>query len=360
MVTKLRKLLLANELDAFVSVNAPTVRYFTGFVQDALPAVTLIFQEKVFLIAPDGSVADVEVIPYPCFSAETFVDEKKAICDALNRSDLIEMIKGIRVGAYSLDFPSWLHAQLIALGAEINFVDDKILDFLITKNDKECKKIQQALKLNRKAYDVIRDEFQVGMTEMDCYNLISNCYNKNAGTPIKFISDIVSGERAAEISGSATLREAKTGDTLIVDLLPKLDGYWCDTTRTFFLGEPDAEKEKAYISVIKALRAGEAMLKPGVKAEDVYSSVMDSLEKSGFKDCMPHHAGHGIGTSGYERPYFIHNAPEILKAGMVVTLEPGIYMENQWGIRVENNYKITADGCENIFPYTENIEDFIL
>jgi Xaa-Pro aminopeptidase len=125
------------------------------------------------------------------------------------------------------------------------------------------------------------------------------------------------------------------------------------------MGPPSGELVKTYETVLGALREGEKTLRPGAVAGDIYKRVSDHLAAAGYSPLV-HHAGHVVGDKELEEPDFTENAPGVLLAGMVVTLEPGVYREGQNGIRVENNYLITQDGYEPLFEYPEDINHFTI
>lgn len=218
--------------------------------------------------------------------------------------------------------------------------------------------IKKALACNVRAYEKIKNCLQAGMTEIDVLKVIETAYQEEAGEPLHYIYDLVSGKRSAEISGLATEKVIEIGDCLIADLLPQYQGRWCDTTRTFFLSEPEQELKDAYAALLEALRCGETCLKPGVTGEEIFRKVDASLKSKGYQGLV-HHAGHAVGKTEMDDPDFVLGCDQPVSEGMVVTLEPGIYLKNN-GIRIENNYLITANGAKNLFPYPEEMEYFII
>ena len=222
----------------------------------------------------------------------------------------------------------------------------------------ELEKVKRSLLMNRDAYDAVRRVLRPGITERQVFAAIEEAYEKNAGFRPKCIYDLVSGERAGAVSGEATDRILNEGDCLIADLLPCFEGNWCDTTRTFFVGEPTPAWEKAYAAIVEALRAGEATLRAKARAGDIFDAVDWSLKAQGYIGLV-HHAGHAVGDSEQEEPDFVRGGEGRIESGMVVTLEPGIYVEGENGIRIENNYLITDDGFTPLFDYPEEIHHFI-
>ena len=215
-------------------------------------------------------------------------------------------------------------------------------------------RILKALSFNSLAYDSVKENFERGMSEKDIKEIIlSACRDAE-----DFSGDIVGGKRTAEIEGDATDYVLKDGDCLILDLQFKKDVVWSDTTRTFFIGDPTNEMKIAYELCLKAKKAGEAVLRDGVCACDVYDAVRRAFTP--FEENFPHHAGHLFGAERVMQPQFLPERKEQLKVNDFVTLEPGIYFENRFGIRVEDNYLITENGIHNLFDYPLRLEDNII
>ena len=218
--------------------------------------------------------------------------------------------------------------------------------------------IEYLLKMNAAAYDAVKTEFCLGMTERDIETIILNTYKGICGNDFSFCGDIIGGKRSADIEGGADGYVLQLGDALILDLQPEINGVFCDTTRTFFIGEPGEEVRGAYDNVKNTLLRLENFLKAGVKACDIYSEMNAITGEYGYK--CPHHAGHIIGKNRSIAPEFLPDISESIKAGDTVALEPGFYRENRFGIRLENNYGITQSGMLRLFDYSSDIKNFII
>ena len=135
----------------------------------------------------------------------------------------------------------------------------------------------------------------------------------------------------------------------ILDFSVVIGGYRSDFTNTLVVGaEPNADQKRLYDLCVVAMTAGEKELKAGAGCRTVYEGVRSDFEKGGMAEYFPHHAGHGLGLTHPEAPYFVRHADETLLAGDVVTLEPGLYVPNVGGIRIEHNYLIREDGYERL------------
>jgi Xaa-Pro aminopeptidase len=135
----------------------------------------------------------------------------------------------------------------------------------------------------------------------------------------------------------------------ILDFSVMIGGYRSDFTNTLVVGaEPNPDQRRMFDLCKQAMEAGEKELRANAACLTVYQAVRGVFEQEGVAEHFPHHAGHGLGLSHPEGPYFVRQATETLLAGDVVTLEPGLYIPNVGGIRIENNYLITATGYEKL------------
>jgi Xaa-Pro aminopeptidase len=130
-----------------------------------------------------------------------------------------------------------------------------------------------------------------------------------------------------------------------------VDGYRSDFTNTVSAGPPSPEVQRMFDACHEALQAGAAALRPGVRAVDIYETVAAPLRQSGWGDTFTHHAGHGLGLAHPEPPILVAESTDVLEAGDVVTLEPGLYVPGVGGIRLEHNYLLTETGARCLSPH---------
>lgn len=221
--------------------------------------------------------------------------------------------------------------------------------------------VRRALEANWAAYEALRTGLRPGLTEKDAYELVRAAVDRVCGDePHEFIGDFVGGARSGAIEGPATDLVLKAGDLFVCDLSVRRGDTWSDTCRTFFLGEPTAAQRAAYGTVIACQEIGERIVRPGVVFEDVKTEVEAFLVSKGYGGKMPHHVGHLVGPKPYMKPAFELGDKSILGPGVVCTLEPGLYFEGDFGIRVENDYLVTAEGFENLFDYPRDLDFFVL
>ena len=197
-------------------------------------------------------------------------------------------------------------------------------------------------------HQAARREMRPGLSEIELFNLICGAVTEAAGVPAMLIGDIISGPRTLEISGGPTRRVIERGDTVILDLSPVVGGYRADYTATILVDTaPDSRQVELEKGLHEALEAGREMLRPGSRAADVYGAVRSCMDRYGFGDGFPHHAGHGLGLGHPEAPFIVPQSDEELMVGDVVTLEPGCYGPDCSG-RIEHVFWITENGPEQL------------
>lgn len=192
--------------------------------------------------------------------------------------------------------------------------------------------------LQEKIHNCVKEKLSFGMTEKELGEIISEICPDWQG-------DLISGIRTSDIEGGPTDKVIEVGDIVLLDLQVKSENQWSDLTRVYFMGGISSEQKEAYEKIKIALKVGESLLYPGMSASEIYKKVREAID-SPF--CFDHHAGHRIGEETVVNPRFMPESKDKLEAGMVVTLEPGIYIPDKFGIRLENNYLITEDGFKRL------------
>lgn len=159
---------------------------------------------------------------------------------------------------------------------------------------------------------------------------------------------VASGPNAASPHHEPGDRVITGGDCVVIDFGGRLGGYCSDTTRTFHVGEPSAEFVEAFGALRAAQLAGTEAAGPGVAAEDVDRAARQVLEDAGWGDWFIHRTGHGIGLDAHEDPYLVAGNAEVLQPGMAFSIEPGVYLEGSWGMRIEDIVVCTTEGRETL------------
>jgi Xaa-Pro aminopeptidase len=159
---------------------------------------------------------------------------------------------------------------------------------------------------------------------------------------------IQSGPNAAIPHNPTGERRLQEGDAIVVDSVVQFNGYYNDLTRTFALGEPPPRAKQAYRAVRRAQQAAIEAARPGIACEKLDRIARGIIAEAGFGQYFAHRLGHGIGIEVHEPPYLVGGNRETLRPGMCMSVEPGVYIPGEFGIRIEDDILITEDGCEVI------------
>lgn len=218
-----------------------------------------------------------------------------------------------------------------------------------TKDDDEIETLRKCMLATEAGHAWARANIRAGMTELDVYNGVFAECCKSAGHPVIVYGDFTVSPGSAKRGGPPTTHVLQDGETFILDYSVVIQGYRSDFTNTLVVGKnPTADQKRIFDLCVEAMAAGEKHLRAEVTCLEVYRSVRKIFEKAGLADNFPHHAGHGLGLSHPEAPFFVPAATEVLVSGDVVTLEPGLYVDGIGGVRIEHNYLVTESGFERL------------
>ncbi|MGF1507494.1 MAG: M24 family metallopeptidase [Anaerolineae bacterium] len=166
---------------------------------------------------------------------------------------------------------------------------------------------------------------------------------------------VLFGERTPLPHGMPSNRTLQHSDPILIDFGTSVNGYMSDITRCFFFGEPDAKAREVYEVVLAANTAGREAAGPGVPAQDVDRAARQVIEEAGYGEYFIHRTGHGLGIDAHEEPYIVEGNSQHLEPGMCFTVEPGIYIPGEIGIRIEDDLIITGEGAESLSTFPREI-----
>jgi Xaa-Pro dipeptidase len=219
----------------------------------------------------------------------------------------------------------------------------------ICKDADEIARMRRAVVIAQDALKATIPLMRIGMSEKELAAELTVQLLRNGSSPEMPFSPIVSsGPNSANPHASPSDRRLQAGDLLVIDWGAAHDGYISDLTRTFAIGEVDQECRKIHEIVLEANAAGRAAGKPGAPCAAVDIAAREVIEKAGYGVYFTHRTGHGIGMEGHEDPYMRGDNLQILQPGMCYTVEPGIYLTERNGVRIEDNMVITSDGSESL------------
>ncbi|MEN8231544.1 MAG: Xaa-Pro peptidase family protein [Thermodesulfobacteriota bacterium] len=272
------------------------------------------------------------------------------------RSSLLGALKKMlpQLGIRRLLFESHylLHAtavKLIDMGQKQNIgmipTSGMVEKLRKVKSADEIEKIRQAVGLNELVFQEIYQNLIPGQTEREVAIAIESAMMRKGAEEPAFPTIVATGPNAAVPHAVPSERAIKEGETVIIDMGLKLNGYCSDMTRTVVLGKSDKRTKEAIRLVRKAQRAALKTIKAGILAREADRAARKIIIDAGFGKCFGHGLGHGVGLAVHEPPSLNRMRRNKLQAGMVVTVEPGIYLPGWGGVRLENMVVVEEEGC---------------
>lgn len=355
-------LLRARGLDAALLADPATVTWLTGYAPpieigpspfEGSPVLAWWRAGELHLIVSDMETAAAEaagaagVHVYPSYTVEAPLAGAENQARALRAVLEAYAPRGGKVGVewHSLTAALAETVRQAAPGLEPAPLDGAFTLARAVKAPEEIVKIRAALELCDAAQAFMRQAVQPGRSELDLWAATRAHVEGRAGGRLPILADLVAGARTAEIGGPPSGYVLQPGDALILDFVPRLNGYWGDNAATYFAGDPPAELAKVYDVVRQALRRAVEAARPGLAARELDALARRSIAEAGYEP-YPHHTGHGMGASYHDEPRIVPYNDLALAPGMVVALEPGVYLPGVGGVRLEDVVLITADGCE--------------
>jgi Xaa-Pro dipeptidase len=292
----------------------------------------------VLLVASEdeagGAVGGIEVRCFPGFAVED-VDRPSVAAELA-----LAALSGCGELAVELaSLPGVLVRELVLAGVDLVDVAPELRVERAVKDPDEVEAIRRAVEVANAGQAAARSGLAAGRRELDVWSETRRAMEAHAGSRLPVLADFVTGERTADVGGSPGNRVVSDGDLLLVDLVPRVGGYWADSCATVAAGEPPRAARDAHEACLAALERAIELIRPGAIAGEI-----DAAARATAGD-YPHHTGHGIGTTSHEEPRLIPNADRVLEAGMVIAVEPGSY-DADWGVRLERVVLVTEDGCE--------------
>lgn len=258
---------------------------------------------------------------------------------------LAETLGSRRAGVAS-DVPGQAAALAAMTGRELVDIAPLVAQIRLIKDADEVARLARAYELSLAGQAEVGRRAVPGVSEIELYSAAHAAAQIEAGSPVDFGADLLVGTRTALVCGPVATpgrHRAEPGDAVVADISVRHDGYWGDTARTFVVGA-NPEVEAAMASIAEVLRGSAALLRPGTRASDVFRFIADEIAARHPDGVFPHHAGHGVGITGYEPPHLVPGDDTELAEGMVFSVEPGVYFAGRFGVRREDVFLVTPDG----------------
>ncbi|TVT27414.1 aminopeptidase P family protein [Salinicoccus cyprini] len=354
-MNKLLTLMRQNDVDTTFIVPGPNMLYFTGLKIKQSERVTFL------VILRNGEihslVPEVEQDKFKAVFENNVISYKdeEGIEGALQQLKAVLPQEDFRASVEYSNCRVTEYRVFQSLGCELTNADHLIDSLRLIKEDQEITELQNAAKVLEDSFKATLPFIKPDITEVEIAAQLEYEMKKrgSAGTPFETI--VASGPRGASPHGRAGAKKIAAGELVVIDFGCIIDGYVGDICRTVAVGNISDEARKAYEIVKEAQQHAVNLIKPGITAGEIDEAARSIIRSHGYGAYFNHRTGHGLGINPHEEPYIMQNNDQALEPGMVFSVEPGIYLPNKFGIRIEDTIAVTEDGHINLMNLEKDL-----
>lgn len=329
-------------IDGLLISNGNNIRYVSGFAGET---GYLYISEKRHAVITDFRYtyqAEKEAEGYEIITIGSGGYE-----EAIN--DILRVDNVNRLGFEAKDM---MYARYDELKEKLNIselipINDDVTRLRRIKTPRELEYIKQAEAIGDKVFAEILTFIKPGMTELEIAARIEYLLKLYGGQKTSFDAIVASGVNSSMPHAVPTIKKVEEGDFVTMDYGCVYEGYCSDMTRTIVVGKASDKQKEIYSIVLEAQLAALEVIKAGMKGKDVDKVARDIINKAGYEGCFGHGLGHSVGLFIHENPRLSPSEEDIIEAGMIETVEPGIYVRGFGGVRIEDLVLVTEDGHEN-------------
>lgn len=341
-----KELLTELDVEAVIVTSPANFFYFSGVWLDSderLQAIVITKDNaEAQMIVPEMSVGEVEKADH--FTKHFWADGENAL----------EIVSGFLPdqGKISVDnfWPSFQLLGLMDLKSDLTYISstDILGKLRLHKDEHEVKLLEESGQIADEVVMEIMDFIKPGMTEAEAVDEIDRLFAAKGASELSFSPIVGAGPNGAVPHHSPDETVIEDGDMIVLDLGGIKDHYCSDITRTFVVGEPTEEMEKVHKVVQEAQEASVQAVKPGVPLKEIDEAARKVITDAGYGEYFTHRTGHGLGIQVHEEPYVTPVNDEVAEEGMVFSIEPGVYLEGKFGVRIEDIVVVTKDGAKRL------------
>lgn len=347
----------AKGIDLLVLFPSPNLYYLTGFMEKP--------GERVLMLILPASGDPCMVVPQMYenhIGHDAWVSDLRSWKDGDDPVVLLKQAideKAPNSKKVLVDDQMWslffLPLQSVMPNATFDVASSLLGELRMRKDAAEIELLQSAGKMADQTFEWIITQPFEGQTETEIANLLAAKLTELGGEEIAF-TIVASGPNGAMPHHNTGSRKIQRGDAIVMDFGCRVGGYYSDITRTVVCGEASDEVKKVYEIVKQAQAAGVAACKPGATCEDIDQVTRAVIDQTGYGKEFLHRTGHGLGLEVHEPPYIVSGDQTILEPGMTFSVEPGIYLHENFGIRIEDIVTITEDGVMSLNQCTHEMQ----
>lgn len=326
-------------------------RYFTGMKSSA--GLVLVFNDAAYLLIDFRYIEKARNIVKHCEVIEQ-TNTKEQISELMKKHGAgtiaieAEDMTLSRMAFYEEKFPEYGFIKN-------NKLSESISKLRTVKNEKEISKIKSAQIIAEKAFDEVLNFIKPGVTEREISLCLDEYMLRNGAEALSFETIALGGSNTSMPHGVPSDYVIKNGDFVLMDYGAVYDGYHSDMTRTVCVGQPTDKMISVYETVLEAQLEALSFVKAGISCSALDKSARNIIEKSGYGKHFGHSLGHGVGMEIHEAPTASEKSKEQLSENMVLTIEPGIYLPGEFGVRIEDFVVVTEKNCENLTNCPKNL-----
>ena len=347
--TRLRSVLAHNRLDAILVTHLPNIRYLAGFTGSA--GVLLITEDKSILFT-DGRYK--EQARNEAQGTRVAIGRKSALVAAgewLTANARRVGLKAVGIEARHMSVAERRQLQaVLPSNLRLREAPPLVEEVRMIKDNEEINCLRAAVRLGASLFDVALKMIRPGKREVEVAAEMEYEARKAGADGMSFETIIASGPRSALPHGRASTAAIPANGFVVCDFGIILAGYCSDMTRTVHVGQPTGDERRMYDAVRDAQQTAIDRVRPGVSVGQVDQAARKVLTARGLGKYFTHSTGHGVGLEIHEAPRLARGLPELLRSGMVVTIEPGVYLAGIGGVRIEDMVLVTERGCEVLTP----------
>jgi Xaa-Pro aminopeptidase len=335
-----RKILDLNQLDGILFSSLENIRYLCGFTGSD-GALLIIRNESFFLTDSRYWTQSEEEA-----RGSQIVHYRKKMEGILS---LLLDLKLIKVGFESASLSFSAHqfvTERLPPEAKLIPLEEEIKNLRALKDEQELALLRTSIEIASKAYLEVLERLKEGRVEREAALEMEWSMKRNGAGNLGFDIIIASGKRSALPHGKASDKKVERGDFILIDFGSEFEGYHSDQTRTVICGRPSSEQQKVYRIVKEAHDRAIERVRPGMRISELDQTAREHIRDEGYGDYFGHGLGHGIGIAVHEDPAINSENKGVVEEGMVFTIEPGIYIPNWGGVRIEDMVLITQHGAE--------------
>ncbi|MDJ1155457.1 Xaa-Pro peptidase family protein [Macrococcus caseolyticus] len=341
-----------NITHAFIT-TPENINYFSGFLSDPHERLTALYvtQHKASLIVPAMEVND--AINASNLNTVGYSDTEDAFQVAKRQLEIPDGVV-MFIEEEHVTVKREKAIQLHFKPSALQSIDQIIKDMRNIKSEDEIALLKQAARYADQAVETGVAALKIGITEAEVVQIIESEMKRIEGiSDMSFSTMVLFGDHAASPHGTPGGRTLNEDEYVLFDLGVIYKGYCSDITRTVAFGTPPQLHQDIHSIVTEANKRAIALVKPGVSIKDIDAAARDYIISKGYGDYFPHRLGHGLGISVHEFPDISSSNENTLQAGMVFTIEPGIYYPETVGVRIEDDILVTEDGYEVLTSYVK-------